>query len=59
MVDESKQGFFFLVRGNKNKNKIYFTVYAGGGKNKKMPLGIEVSPSPGFMYLRAHSASCD
>ena len=34
MDDKSRQGFFCLVRGN--KNKIHLLAYAGGEKNRKI-----------------------
>ncbi len=34
MGDGSRQGFFFIVGGDKNKNKICLIVDVGGGKNK-------------------------
>ena len=33
--DGSRQGFFFLVGGKKNKNKISWPAVVGGKKNKK------------------------
>ena len=36
MDDESRQGFFCLVGGNKNKNKICLPADFGGEKNKKI-----------------------
>ncbi len=35
MDDESRQGFFCLVGGNKNKNEICLPADVGGHKNKK------------------------
>ena len=35
MYDGSRQGFFFYVGGNKNKNKICLLADVGGKKNKK------------------------